>query len=147
MDTTHPARRSRSFPTLSLLFAPFRWIGGSRKRIGAAVMLLLAMIACPVIWWWTQLLGLPDIGHPFDVAAFKAMRIPDDRNAFVLYRQAAGLLKPRGQGEQQGGSGSPVVACESGGTKVGRGQPRGDGGVSPGDRAARCTQSGPRTRA
>ncbi len=99
MDTTHPARRSRSFPTLSLLFAPFRWIGASRRRIWVAVLLLLATIACPVIWWWTQLLGLPDIGDPFDVAAFRAFKIPDDRNAFVLYRQAARSLKPWGRGQ------------------------------------------------
>jgi len=54
----------------------------------------LAMIAGPALWWATQLLGLPDIGEPFDVKAFREMTIPDDRNAIVLYRQAAGLLKP-----------------------------------------------------
>ena len=40
-----------------------------------------------------QLIGLPDVGDPFDVAAFRAFTIPDDRNAFVLYRRAATLLK------------------------------------------------------
>ena len=52
------------------------------------------MIAVPLLWWSIQLVGLPDIGEPFDVAAFRSFRIPDDRNAFVLYRQAARWLKP-----------------------------------------------------
>ena len=38
-------------------------------------------------------LGLPDIGDPFDVEAFQGETIPDDRNAFVLYRQAAALFR------------------------------------------------------
>ena len=37
---------------------------------------------------------MPDIGEPFDVEAFRAFTIPDDRNAFVLFRQAAATLKP-----------------------------------------------------
>ena len=59
-----------------------------------AAAVLLAMMIAPPLWWSIQLMGLPDIGEPFDVAAFRAIRIPDDRNAFVLYRQAAALLKP-----------------------------------------------------
>ncbi len=90
----------RSFPTLRLLAAPFRWIGKSRRRLCVAGLMLLAMIAGPPLWWATQLLGLPDIGDPFDVKAFRAMTIPDDRNAFVLYRQAAGLLRPWSQDRQ-----------------------------------------------
>jgi hypothetical protein len=66
-------------------------------RTAAAV--LLATILAPPLWWSIQLLGLPDIGEPFDVAAFRALRIPDDSNAFILYRQAAErlvpLIKPR----------------------------------------------------
>src|SRR5262249_30539745 len=33
-------------------------------------------------------------GEPFDLQAFRSLTIPDDRNAFVLYHQAAALLKP-----------------------------------------------------
>ncbi len=84
----------RSFPTLILLGAPMRWIGKSRKRICMAVTLVLVILASPPLWWFLQLAGLPDIGEPFDVAAFRAFRVPDDRNAFVLYGQAAVLLKP-----------------------------------------------------
>ena len=58
------------------------------------VSALLAMIAAPPVWWATQLVGLPDIGDPFDVAEFRRFTIPDDRNAFILYRQAADRFKP-----------------------------------------------------
>jgi hypothetical protein len=42
----------------------------------------------------TQLFGLPDIGDPFDVRAFQSFTIPDERNAFVVFDQAADWLKP-----------------------------------------------------
>jgi hypothetical protein len=84
----------RSFPTVRLIVAPFRWIGQSRRRIWCAALVLLTIIASPPLWWATQLWGLPDIGDPFDVAAFRASTIPEERNAFVLYEQAAALLKP-----------------------------------------------------
>ena len=47
-------------------------------------------IAAPglAIWWLNSLNGLPDIGDPFDVAAFRASSIPDDQNAFALLRRA-----------------------------------------------------------
>ncbi len=91
---TRVASLRRSFPTVQLLTAPFRWIGQSRRRIVVASLMVLAMIAAPPLWWATQLWGLPDIGDPFAVAAFRAFTIPDNRNAFVLYRQAAERLKP-----------------------------------------------------
>lgn len=40
------------------------------------------------IWWLTSLNGLPDIGEPFDVAPFRALRIPEDQNAFTYLRRA-----------------------------------------------------------
>src|SRR5262249_45097608 len=85
---------SRSFPTLRYLAAPFRWLFGSRRRVLTAAAVLLAMIAAAPLWWSLPLLGLPDIGDPFDVPAFRAMTIPEGRNAVVLYRQAADQLKP-----------------------------------------------------
>ncbi len=90
---THLANLRRSFPTVWLIVAPVRWIGKSRRRIWCSILTLLVIIAAPPIWWATQLSGLPDIGDPFDVNAFREMTIPDDRNAFVLYRQAAAVLK------------------------------------------------------
>ncbi len=91
---TRLASLRRSFPTFRLIGAPFRWIGKSRRRIWTTALVLLAMIASPPLWWATQLLGLPDIGEPFDIKEFQAFTIPNDRNAFVLYNQAATVLKP-----------------------------------------------------
>ena len=44
------------------------------------------------IRWLTSLNGLPDIGDPFDVAEFRAFRIPDEQNAFTLVRRASQKL-------------------------------------------------------
>lgn len=90
---TRVATLERSFPTFLLIAAPFRWIGKSRRRVWCLVGILLAMVSAPPLWWATQLVGLPDIGDPFDVKAFEAKTIPDERNAFVLYRQAAAVYK------------------------------------------------------
>jgi hypothetical protein len=50
---------------------------------------LVGLVAVPGVWWATQLWSLPDIGDPFDVAAFEAEAdIPVDRNAFVVYEEA-----------------------------------------------------------
>jgi hypothetical protein len=46
------------------------------------------------IWWLTSLNGLPDIGDPFDVAAFRAFRVPDEQNAFTFLRRAEETLTP-----------------------------------------------------
>jgi hypothetical protein len=46
------------------------------------------------IWWLNSLNGLPDIGDPFDVAEFRAFRIPDEQNAFTLMRRANQKLTP-----------------------------------------------------
>ena len=80
------------------------------------------MIAIPPLWWATQLLGLPDIGEPFDVKAFQAFTIPDDRNAFVLYRQAMAVLKPISdfkENEQPGELAGSLVKGRSGTSPVG----------------------------
>ena len=64
-----------------------------RARRLARLMLILAigvafMAGALEIWRGASLLLLPDIGDPFDVAAFRAVRIPEDRDAAVLLRQA-----------------------------------------------------------
>ncbi len=54
--------------------------------------LALAGASAFLTWWTTTLSGLPDVGDPFDVAAFADQPVPDEENAFVLYRQAVGRL-------------------------------------------------------
>ena len=66
-----------------------RAVSGHPKS--AAAGLLVLFVAGVWTWWATQLWGLPDIGDPFDVAAFDAVRVPDDRNAFPYYREATSM--------------------------------------------------------
>jgi hypothetical protein len=54
-----------------------------RATIALAICLGIAA-AVLTLWWLTSLNGLPDIGEPFDVAAFRSFRVPDDQNAFGL---------------------------------------------------------------
>ncbi len=76
IDMTTTTGASRSFPTLSYLAAPFRWFFRSRRRVLTVAVVLLAMIAVPPLWWSLQLVGLPDIGEPFDVAGVPVVRNP-----------------------------------------------------------------------
>jgi hypothetical protein len=42
----------------------------------------------------TSLNGLPDIGDPFDIAAFRAFSLPDDHNAFTYFPRALEKVTP-----------------------------------------------------
>ena len=90
--TTLAPNLKRSFPTLIRVGEPLRWIARSRRRLCGAALLIVTIVASPPLWWLTQLTGLPDVGDPFDVAAFRASTVPDERNAFVLYKRAAAML-------------------------------------------------------
>jgi hypothetical protein len=68
-----------------------------RKRLRQLlrITLVLAVAAAALaIWWLTSLNGLPDIGEPFDVEAFRAFSVPDDQNAFTYFRRASEKLTP-----------------------------------------------------
>src|SRR5438067_10665400 len=65
----------------------------SRVTFGLAICFALAATAFAT-WWLTSLNGLPDIGDPFDVATFRAFRVPDDQNAFAFLRRAEETLTP-----------------------------------------------------
>jgi hypothetical protein len=76
-----------------------------RKRLHQAIRVTLVLAIClavaasaVAIWWLTSLNRLPDIGDPFDVAAFKAFSIPDDRNAFTPLRRADEKATPSPSG-------------------------------------------------
>src|SRR5271156_1318458 len=74
-----------SSKTLQLLRKRLRQLG----RVLLVVTIGLAVAAGALaIWWLNSLNGLPDIGDPFDVAEFRAFRIPDEQNAFTLVRRA-----------------------------------------------------------
>ena len=60
---------------VSIALAPLRAVERTRGllRLGVlAVYALIALAASAVLWRQAQLRGLPDVGAPFDVAAFRA---------------------------------------------------------------------------
>jgi hypothetical protein len=72
-----------------------------RKRFRQLLRLMLVLTICLAvaaaalaIRWLTSLNGLPDIGDPFDVAAFRTFRLPGDQNAFAFFRRAWHALGP-----------------------------------------------------
>ena len=85
------AVRGTSSKTLQLLRKRLRQL--ARVTFVLAIGLPMAATAL-AIWWLTSLNGLPDIGEPFDVAAFRAFSIPDDQNAFAFVRRANEKLTP-----------------------------------------------------
>ncbi|WP_435005662.1 hypothetical protein P12x_003479 [Tundrisphaera lichenicola] len=52
----------------------------------------IAGLSMYVAWRTTSLDGLPDVGDPFDVAAFADRKVADADNAYVLYKEAVTLL-------------------------------------------------------
>ena len=65
----------------------------TRLFVATATLALLALVVAGFAWNVTSLRGLPDIGDPFDVAAFTSTRVSDEDNAFVLYRRADALYR------------------------------------------------------
>jgi hypothetical protein len=70
-----------------------------RKRLRQLLRVVVVLGACVAvaatalaIWWLNSLNGLPDIGDPFDVEAFRAFRLPDEQNAFTYLRRASEKL-------------------------------------------------------
>jgi hypothetical protein len=80
-----------SSKTLQLLCKRLRQL----LRVMLVVTICLAVAATALaIWWFNSLNGLPDIGDPFDVAAFRTFRLPDDQNAFTFFRRAWKAAEP-----------------------------------------------------
>ena len=127
-----------------------------RKRLRQLLRVMLVLAICLAvaaaalaIWWLNSLNGLPDIGDPFDVAAFRAFSIPDDQNAFTFLRRAYEKLTPMpGMGRERGRPGRSevlVVDRESEVAGVGRGESRGVRTVSAGGRPTRRREPGRRS--
>ena len=91
--TTKPASLKQQPVLVTIALSPFRAIErtrGWRRPLLLAFYTLIAAVLAAFLWRRSQLAGLPDVGEPFDVAAFRSpARVPDDRNVFVLYRQAS----------------------------------------------------------
>ena len=72
-----------------------------RTRLRQLLRVVVVVAACVAvaaaalaIWWLNSLNGLPDIGDPFDVSAFRAFGLPDEQNAFTYLRRASEKLTP-----------------------------------------------------
>jgi hypothetical protein len=66
-----------------------------RKRLAlVALYLLIGTVIGVFAWRESTLRGLPDVGDPFDVAAFQAERAAEADDAYPLYQRAFGRLKP-----------------------------------------------------
>ena len=95
-DSVHQAEQARAPSGRS------RWRGyfaGRARQLGRALLAvvigLLFVAGALEVWRGARMLGLPDIGDPFDVAAFRAFRVAESEDAFVLLKQAqAKLLGP-----------------------------------------------------
>ncbi|MFO0955938.1 MAG: hypothetical protein U0800_00560 [Isosphaeraceae bacterium] len=72
---------------------PPRW---ARWALGALAV-PLAFVGLPAAWEYGSLASIPDIGDPFDVAAFRREfpnDVPPERNAFHAYQLATATLQP-----------------------------------------------------
>ena len=97
---------TRSESPVAVSGKPSKSLALLRKRLRQLLRVIVVLAACVAvaatalaIWWLNSLNGLPDIGDPFDVAAFRAFRIPDDQNAFAFLRRAREKLTPIRWGE------------------------------------------------
>jgi hypothetical protein len=85
------SRAGRGFGAI-LLF-PLRALEQARGWWRLGLLLLYIAIALPILamlWRRSQLAGIPDVGNTFNPAASRPTAgVPDDQNAFVLYRRAA----------------------------------------------------------
>ncbi len=95
--SVEPAPSARESALVTILLAPFRAVEQARgwRRVGLLAVYGMVVLAIGgFLWRRAQLAGLPDVAEPFDVAAHRALaRVPDDRNAFVAYRRAAGRFR------------------------------------------------------
>ncbi len=58
-------------------------------------LILFAFLLLPVALFGLrvyEILSTPDVGEPFDVEAFSAYRLPDEKNAFTHYRKVVALF-------------------------------------------------------
>ena len=103
VTTSERASTARESLLFKIVLSPFRAIENTHgwRRLG--VLIAYALIALAIgafLWRQTRIASLPDVGEPFDTAAYRAAaRIPDDRNAFVPYWLAALMYREMSKAE------------------------------------------------
>jgi hypothetical protein len=92
---------TRSEGPLAASGKPSKAVELLRKRLRQLLRVVVVLAACLTvaaaalaIWWLNSLNGLPDIGDPFDVAAFRTFSLPDEQNAFTFFRRAWKAAEP-----------------------------------------------------
>ena len=101
--TSEPSRMRRESILLTIALSPLRAIERTRgwRRLGLLlVYAMIAVVILALVRRRSQLAGLPDVGEPFDVAAFRTPAgVSDDRNAWVPYRLAAARFRDLNEAE------------------------------------------------
>lgn len=91
--TSEPARARRESAIAAVLLFPLRALERAHgwRRLGLVIVYgLIALPILAVLWRRSQLAGLPDLGEAQLLPAAGARaQVPEDRNAFALYRRAA----------------------------------------------------------
>ncbi len=94
--TNAPAPQgSRTWTVAGVLLAPLTWLERTRgrKRIALVFLYVLILAILGVLAWRAMSLrALPDIGDPVDDSEFTG-RVPEEENAFTLYRKASEIYK------------------------------------------------------
>jgi hypothetical protein len=83
---------------LTWLLFPLTLIERTRGRKRLALLFaytILAVVLGVFGWRALSLRGLPDVGEPFDVAAFARETVPESEDAFTIYREALSSVAPR----------------------------------------------------
>lgn len=78
-----------------LPLAPLIWLERARgwKRFALALLYLIVLAVVGVSTWRAfSLNDLPDVGDPFELTEFDRLSVSDERNAYVLYREAEKAL-------------------------------------------------------
>jgi hypothetical protein len=96
-----PGRNRPTLLLLSILTAPAVWLERTPGWWRLALLLLYGIVvAVPMAFLLraASLRELPDVGDPFDVAAFRANDVPDGENALILYDRALEAIRASGTG-------------------------------------------------
>src|SRR5262245_66494038 len=92
---------TRSESPVAVSGKPSKMVQLLRKRLRQLLRVVVVLGACVAvaatafaIWWLNSLNGLRDIGDPFDVAALRALGLPDEQHVFNYLRHASIELTP-----------------------------------------------------
>lgn len=104
------------------LTRPFAWVARARGWRWCVLVLAECLVAAAcgvVLYLKTGWLELPEVGDPFDVAAFHAESIPAKDNAYALFARALGRYRPPSKAFAQRGRFAQAVGLRPNDPDVG----------------------------